>query len=161
MDSQEVFEQWDRSRIDFRLAAFRRLQKRTGLQECYIATLEIRGIVNRMLAPDCRITLKRHRKKKAILGEIRTGEDWSIETRRNMTDNDWADGCGLITATGFWDLPPRDIHATPCMDGDAWTIEGFGDDRYHFVYRYTDSGPEIYDLGRALARFAGLRHFDD
>lgn len=126
------------------------------MQECYIATLEILGIVNRMLAPDLRISLRRHARKHALIGEIRTDGDWTVQTKLALTNDEWNEACGLISTAGFWKLPHRDIHAVPCMDGDAWKIEGFANDRYHFVYRATDSDPEIYDLGRALARLANL-----
>jgi hypothetical protein len=162
MATDKTLEAFDQARLAVRLKHFQDLSA-VGLEECYVATYEVRGVTNIITTQEVpRVTICRRSQEITITVETRSSSvhdtAWRTVSRRSLADEEWKAICRLIAEARFWELPSRDAEASAVMGGDAWTIEGYADGRYHFVYRCTGSDAAIYALGETLARLAGSSH---
>jgi hypothetical protein len=162
--TREFLKQLEAANAEARLREFRKLARRTGLVEAYVATWHGRGVLQEKLCicvdrcrDGCEITAQ-------TLEQDEHGDWQPARTQgRPLTLAEW-EQVGAWLEAGFWQLSSRDA-AGAVMDGDCWRMEGYRDDTYHNVYRHTGSlidgsGAEVYELGRRLARLAGLRRFE-
>jgi hypothetical protein len=139
------------------------LRGRRRVVESYAASWHGRGVFQERF----RIRIDRYARRYELTAEVLELDeagDWQPVrvTTRPLSPEEWAQVGGWIDAAVFWELPHRD-QAPGVLDGDCWTIEGYRDGRYHEVYRHTGSvldgtGAAVYELGRRLARLAGLDH---
>lgn len=62
-----------------------------------------------------------------------------------------------VYRSGYWQLPVNNSTKTGMTDGSTWRLEVAAHGRHHVVYdRSPDSGA-IYDLGRRMLQYAGLK----
>jgi hypothetical protein len=138
------------------------LHGRRGLVESYQVCWQGRGFPQERLC----VRVDRYRNRCELVGQVlamREGGDWqpAHTQTRLLTPAEW-EQIGAWVEAGFWQQPGRDA-AAPVMDGDCWRIEGWRGGRYHEVYRHSGSlvdgsGAGVYELGKRLARLAGLCH---
>jgi hypothetical protein len=132
--------------------------------ESYLANWHARGIFQERL----NVRIYRCSDRCRIVGttfELTDSGDWrtSHRTTRLLEAGEW-EQCRDRLAADFWPLPSRD-NATPCLDGEVWTMEGCREDAFHLVTRHTGSvvdgtGEDFFRLCQFLARLAGLHRFD-
>ncbi len=140
------------------------LQGRPRVLESYRACWHAFGIFQERLC----VRMDRYRDCCEIVGqvfELVESGDWQPAQKlaRLLTPAECDEVSAWVEA-GFWGQPCRD-HAGAVMDGDSWLIEGYRAGEYRRVYRHTGSaingtGTEVYELGKRLARLAGLRRFE-
>ena len=158
---------WDAATAAVGLRAHRKLARRTGLLESYLAEwhysggcLDPRGML--------RIRVNRYPVRATIKAEVFDAwEDAPSEVKRRfLMATEWQRIIEWVDAAGFLQLPSRHAPSSAGFHGEAWTIEGFRDGRFHFVRRTTWSvldgvGAEVFHLGKCMAHLAGLRRFED
>jgi len=158
---------WDAVTATVGLQTYRKLARRTGLLESYLAELHYssgcldpRGML--------RIRVNRYRVRATIKAEIFDAwQDAPSEVKRRfLTPSEWQRIIEWVEASGFWQLPNSHTPSSSGFGGHWWTIEGFRDDRFHSVRRTSWTvldgvGSEVFRLGRCMVQFAGLNLSED
>jgi hypothetical protein len=115
-----------------------------------------------------RIRVNRFRVRATIKTEVFDAwEDAPSQVKRRfLIATDWQRIIEWVDAAGFWQLPSSHAPSSSGFHGEAWTVEGFRNGRFHFVRRTSWSvlegvGAEVFRLGKSMAQLAGLNLFDD
>jgi hypothetical protein len=158
---------WDRATAKVGLRTYRKLARRTGLVESYLAQWNCYG---GCLDPGgtVRVRVNRYPRRTTIKAEVfdRWQDAPSEVKRRVLTGAEWQRVIEWMEVAGFWQLPSRH-HPSSCgCHAETWMIEGFRDGQFHFVRRSTWSvlegnGSEVFRLGKSMARLAGATRFQD
>ncbi len=149
------------------LRTYRKLARRTGLVESYMAQWYCFG---GCLDPDGRIRIRvnRYPRRTTIKAEVFDAwQDAASEIKRRvLSAAEWQRVIEWMEGAGFWQLASRHAPSSGGFHAETWMIEGFRDGRFHFVRRTTwnlleGAGTEVFHVGESMARLAGLRRFED
>jgi hypothetical protein len=158
---------WDEATAEVGLSTYRKLARRTGLVESYVAQWHYSGSCLDS-GGTVRIRVNRYPRRATIKAEVFDAwQDAPSEVKRRvLTGAEWQRVIEWMEVAGFWQLPTRHHPSSGGFHAETWMVEGFRDGRFHFVRRSTWSvleghGSEVFRLGKAMARLAGVALFQD